>query len=171
MEYEHKPATAIPADDSGAIFLNRHTPTGLFWGRNLSRYWVVETEVGRRAITLPTFNVPMFAVFSLTDRHLDYGCALGEPILQLEPSANSISHDELGIVRADETALEMQCLTSGGGVEWVNLGIHKPESAIGLFDFWRVFVEDDLVHPIAERRGPFTTERWEPAHITIEFSE
>jgi hypothetical protein len=172
MENENEPTTAIPTEESDAVFLNRHTPTGLFWGRNLSRYWVVETKAVRRAITLPTFNVPMFAVFTLSDRELDYGCALGKAILQLEPPTNSIEHDEVGIVRAGEGGLAMRCLTSDGGAEWVNLDIDKPTHAAGLFDCWKVFVGKDLIYPIAERQGrPFTTERWEPARITVEFSE
>ncbi len=173
MEIENEYLNAVPSLEPTAMFLDRHTPTGLFQGQNCETYWVVETAVGRRAITLSDLYMPKFAVFTLGDRRLDYGWHRGKPTLHLDHSINSVERDETGIVGIDDHDLSMHCQRPDGTTEWVVLGVYEPEQLTGLFfRGWRVLRQDRPDYVFAEREADYSyaAEPFEPM-FTVECAE
>ena len=155
MSIENELLNAVPAPDPAAIFLDRHTPPGLFQGTSAHQYWIVETGLGKRAITLSECCMPQFAVFTLSDRRLDFGWTLGKPTLHLDVSIPSIERDDVGIVATEDFGISMQCQRPDGSTEQVLLGVYEPTQLTGLFfSGWRVFAGADTEHPVAERE-PF----------------
>lgn len=172
MQIENEYLNAVPSPDPHAVFLDRHTPTGLFMGQNLEHCWVVETAQGRRVITLTDLYMPRFAVFTLSDRRLDYGFALGKPKLYLDHPLASVEPDDVGIIQIDDFRVAMHCCLPNGTTEWVNVGVYEPTGFTGLFFCgWRLFRSD---HPtsLAAERNPyyFPAEPFMP-QFTVECAE
>jgi hypothetical protein len=172
MELKDEFSKAAPSPNASAIFLDRHVPTGLFQGQNTERFWIVETAQGKRAITISDLYMPMFAVFTLSDERLDFGWALGKPILHLDSSIPSVDPTDVGIIGIDDFEVAIQCVKADGNTEWVVLGVYEPKELTGLFfDGWTVFGEGDR-HPTAERNPQFyyEAEPFEP-HFTVQCAE
>jgi hypothetical protein len=173
MDMGNEYLNAVPEVNPTAIFLDRHTPTGLFQGQNTERFWVVDTSAGKRAITLSDLYMPMFAVFTLTDRRLDFGWPLGKPTLHLDVSVPSVDPTDAGIIGIDDFGVAMQCLNVDGNTEWVVLGVYQPTYPTGVFfEGWKVFEPQSPGYPFAERDSEvyYQAEPFEP-HWTVECAE
>ena len=157
MEIDRAYFSEIEASGNNPVLLNRHTPTGIFVGQHLEYYWVVETSVGRRAISLTNLYMPKWAVITLGEQTFDQGFALGKPLLHLEKPLTFVEPDDTGIIAIDDLAVSMHCSNPEGAIENVNLGVYEPTELTGLyFCGWRVFLREHPTVLIGERE-PYCT--------------
>jgi hypothetical protein len=157
MQIDRDYFSEIEASGTDPILLDRHTPTGIFVGQHLEYYWVVDTPVGRRAITLTNLYAPKWAVITLDDQSLDQGFALGKPLLHLEKPLTFAERDDTGIIGIDDFAVSMHCCNTEGRIEIVNLGVYEPTEFTRLcFCGWRVFLREHPTVLVGERE-PYCT--------------
>lgn len=157
MEIDRKYFSELEDSAREPVFLDRHTPTGIFVGQHLEYYWVVETSVGRRAITLSNLYTPKFAVLTLNEQVLDQGFTLGKPLLHLEKPLTFAEPNDTGIIGIDDFLVSMHCCNTEGDIENVNLGVYEPTEFTGLyFCGWRVFLREHPTALIGERE-PYCT--------------
>jgi hypothetical protein len=163
MYVNNEYANAIPATEPTTIFLNQHTPTGLFMGQNTQSFWVVLNESGKWAIQLSDLYTPMFAAFPLDNRRLDYGWDQGEAQLTVRGKMCTDRVDDAGVIRIENGAVAMCCCRPDGTLTWLTLGSCPEEGLSGYFDSWHVCYLERSDHVVAERHeGIYGTDQFTP---------
>lgn len=163
---------AQPTNEQSFIFLDQHTPTGLFYGYAMRPYWVVNTPDGKMAIDLEEECNPQFAVTPLTDQRLDFGWDAGALELHLDHGTPCGDPKEAGVIQIEDTEVSMNCVFYTGKTEWITLGVYEPEMPTGLFfSGWRVLraPDGDVAYddPVAERDHgrSYQAEPFEPTFL------
>lgn len=153
------------------IFLDRHTPLGLF---NVStggqQYLIVQHNDRKRAISLTRWDDPEFSVCDLGNERLEFGRWFGPPHLKLTTILRGfVPPLATGIVCTDGDEIKLSCVMPDGTQEWLPIGVVDVPDDFDcqFFNGWRLD-DPSSPHPYFERHqgDAFAAQPYIPATRT-----